>query len=77
MIRIDEDQETIHITRGDSTNESFNKLSFYFPIYNAETNEEEDYEFQLDDKISFVVLEKKGYTKKEIFRLDYKLRDIY
>lgn len=76
MIRIDEDQETIHITRGDKTNESFNVLSFYFPIYNVKTEEEEEYEFQLEDKISFVAIEKKGYTKKEIFRLDYKIKDL-
>lgn len=76
MIRIDEDQETIHITRGDAPQKSFNKLSFYFPIYNVETEEEEDYEFQLEDKISFAVVNKKGYTKKEIFRLDYKIKDL-
>ena len=76
MIRIDDDQETIHITRGDTPQESFNKLSFYFPIYNVKTEEEEDYSFQLEDKISFVVVNKKGYTKKEIFRLDYKIKDL-
>lgn len=76
MIKIDEDMETIHITRGDMPNAQFNKLCFCFPIYNFETETEENYEFQLNDKISFVVIDKKGYTKKEIFRIDYKISDI-
>lgn len=76
MIKIDEDLETIHITRGDTPQTQFNRLCFYFPIYNFETKEEENYEFQLEDKISFVVFNKKGYTKPEIFRLDYKIKDL-
>lgn len=76
MIFIESDNQTIHITRGDATQEKFNKLAFQFPIMNVETQEEELYEFQLDDKISFVVVEKKGYTKEEILRKDYTLRSI-
>lgn len=76
MIAIGEDNQTIHITRGDSTQKNFNKLAFQFPIYNLETGQEELYEFQLDDKISFVVVDKKGYTKEEVLRKDYTLRDI-
>lgn len=76
MIAIDEDKKTIHITRGDTPQSSFNKIAFKFPIYNVGTQETEDYEFQLNDKISFVVIEKKGYTKKEIFRKEYKIEDI-
>ena len=76
MIKIDDDLETLHITRGDTPQAQFNKLCFYFPIYNFETEEEENYKFQLNDNISFVVFNKKGYTKDEIFRLDYKISDL-
>mgnify|MGYP003571255141 CR=1 FL=1 len=76
MIAIGDDKETIYITRGDTPQDKFNKIAFEFPIYNVKTQKEELYEFQLDDKISFVVFEKKGYTKKEIFRKDYKIKDI-
>ncbi len=76
MIAIGEDKKTLYITRGDAPQKGFNKLAFKYPIYNFETKEKEDYEFKLDDKISFVIFEKKGYTKKEIFRKDYTLRDI-
>ncbi len=76
MIAIGDDKETIYITRGDTPQDKFNKIAFEFPIYNVKTKDEELYEFQLNDKISFVVFEKKGYTKKEIFRKDYKIKDI-
>lgn len=76
MIKIDEDRTTLHITRGDTPQAQINRLCFYFPIYNFSTEQEENYEFGLDDKLSFVVFNKKGYTKNEIFRLDYKLRDL-
>ena len=76
MIAIDpEDNRTIYLNRGDATSE-FCKLAFYFPIWNYEEKKEEKYMFQLDDKISFVVREKKGYTKEEILRKDYTLRGI-
>ena len=35
MVAIDEDNTTIHLTRGDKTTGEFNKLAFYFPIYNT------------------------------------------
>lgn len=76
MIAIDNETKTIFITRGDATQKKFNRLAFTFPIYNFETKQEEDYVFQLDDKISFVVVEKKGYTKTEVLRKDYTLRDL-
>lgn len=76
MIAIDNETKTIFITRGDATQKNFNRLAFTFPIYNFETKQEEDYVFQLDDKISFVVVEKKGYTKTEVLRKDYTLRDL-
>lgn len=76
MIKIDEDQETIHITRGDSIQKEFNRLSFYFPIYNFTTKEIENYLFKLTDKITFAVVNKKGYTKEEIFRLNYTLEEL-
>jgi hypothetical protein len=76
MIAIDEDNTTILITRGDATQEKFNRLAFQFPIFNIETQQEELYEFQPDDKISFVAMEKKGYDKEEILRKEYTLREI-
>lgn len=76
MIAIGDDKETIYITRGDTPQDKYNKIAFKFPIYNVKTESEELYEFQLNDKISFVVFEKKGYTKKEIFRKDYKIKNI-
>jgi hypothetical protein len=76
MIAIDpEDNRTIYLNRGDETSEFF-KLAFYFPIWNFEEQKEEKYKFQLDDKISFVVRNKKGYTKEEILRKDYTLREL-
>lgn len=75
MIRIGEDKTTIYITRGDTTGE-FNKLAFCLPIFNAETQEDEYYEFKPTDKISFVAFNKKSYTKYEILRKEYILKDI-
>lgn len=75
MIAI-EDKKTIHLTRGDTTTGEFNKLAFCLPIYNAETGKDEYYEFKPTDKISFVAFDKKGYTKHEILRKDYILKDI-
>ena len=76
MIAIDpEDKRTIYLTRGDETSEFF-RLAFYFPIWNYETQQEEKYLFQLDDKISFIVMKKKGYTQEEIFRVEKTLREM-
>ncbi len=76
MIAINpEDNRTIYLTRGDETSEFF-KLAFYFPIWNYETQQEEKYLFQLDDKISFIVMKKKGYTQEEVFRIDKTLREM-
>lgn len=76
MIKIDEDRTTIHLTRGDTTTSEYNKLCLTCTYYNLVTEEEEEYVFQLDDKISFVVYEKKGYTKPEILRKEYTLREL-
>ena len=76
MIAIDSDNTTLHITRGDATQDKFNRLAFHFPIFNMETQKEEDYEFQLEDKITFVVLQKKGYTKEEVFRKEFTIADL-
>ena len=77
MMAINPDDEvTLYLTRGDATHENYNRLAFYFPIKNITTGEIENYEFQLDDKITFVVFEKKGYTKLEVLKKDYTLRDI-
>ena len=76
MIAIGEDGKTIHLTRGDATGKSYNRLAFNFPIFNFETEQEELYEFQLTDKISFICFEKKGYTKEEVLRKEYTLEEI-
>lgn len=76
MIAVDEDKTTIHLTRGDKTDGKINKLAFYFPIYNIATKEEEKYKFQLDDKISFIVMKRKGYTKEEVLRKEYTIKDL-
>lgn len=55
MIKID-DEKTIHITRGDATND-LNKLTIFY----------DDYEFKANDKLKLVVVEKKGYTEKIVF----------
>lgn len=72
MVAIEDN--TIHITRGDITTGEFNRLAFYLPVSDGEN--ETNYEFKLTDKISFVVFLKKGYTKNEIFRLEYTLEDL-
>ena len=76
MIKIGEDLTTIHLTRGDSTNEEYNNLSFKAPYINALTGDEEDYIFTPNDKICFTVFEKKGYTKSEILKKEYTLTDL-
>ena len=69
MIRIGDEQESIYTTRGDEPRKDINRLAFYYPIYNFATGKEENYMFQLDDKITFAVVNKKGYTKEEIFKM--------
>lgn len=75
MIAIGEDKETIYLTRGDVT-DKYHKLAFQYPILNQETGEEELYEFQPEDKISFVVFNKKGYTKTEVLRIEKTLLEM-
>jgi hypothetical protein len=76
MIAINpEDNRTIMLNRGDATDD-FHKLAFHYPIWNYDTKQEEDYLFQLDDKISFVVSNKKGYTQEEIFRVEKTIREM-
>jgi hypothetical protein len=76
MIAITEDNQNIEITRGDATQKEYNVLAFKFPIYNVETQQEEDYEFKPTDKITFVCFNKKGYTKEEILRKNYLVSDL-
>lgn len=71
-----ENQETIYITRGDRTTGEVNRLAFYCNVYNASTDTIEKYNFKLSDKITFVVFEKKGYTKKEILRKEFTLEEL-
>lgn len=75
MIAIGEDKQTIYLTRGDTT-DKFHKIAFYYPIYNFATGKEENYTFQLTDKIAFVVKEKKGYTKQEVLRVEKTLKQM-
>ena len=71
MIKIDEeDKTTLMLTRGDSTDGYNNKICFTVPYYDEDTGQEEYKYVEITDKISFVVYEKKGYTKKEILRKD-------
>lgn len=75
MLAIGEDRKTIHLTRGDVTSEYY-RLAFNFPIYNFATKQEENYQFKPDDKISFIVKLKKGYTKTEVLRVEKTLREM-
>lgn len=75
MIEIGEDNQTIYLTRGDVT-DNFHRLAFCYPIYNFETEEEENYSFQLTDKITFIVKEKKGYTKQDVLRIEKTLSEL-
>ena len=76
MIAIDSENQAIHITRGNATQDNYNKLAFIFPIYNFDTEEQENYEFQLTDKITFTVYEKKGYTKLKKLQKEYTIEDL-
>lgn len=73
---VDFEETTIKLTRGDAPTGELNRLAFYLPVKNLDTGEIENYEFQLTDKISFVVYPKKGYNQNEIFRIDYTLADL-
>lgn len=76
MIAVDpEDHRTIYLNRGDATDE-FHPLAFYYPIWNYETKQVENYLFQLDDKISFVVSRKKGYLQEEVLRVEKTIREM-
>lgn len=66
---------TIYLNRGDSTNE-YNKLIFNYSYYDENSKGEKEYEFKPSDKISFVVLKKKGYTLEEIIKKEFSLSDI-
>lgn len=76
MITVDKDGTTIRVTRGDATGGYNNKLAFKCPYIDMKTKEKKEMIIKLNDVISFVVYEKKGYTKKEILRKDYTLRKI-
>lgn len=76
MIYIDEDQRTLYLTKNNNTDGVVNRLSFYLPYFDSATNTEKKYEFVPEDKISFIVVPKKGYTKEEILRKEYTLREI-
>ena len=69
MIAIEDN--TIKITRGDASSEDINKLTIKFPI-----GDNQYYEFKPTDKISFVVFDKKGYTKNEILKKEFTLSSL-
>ena len=76
MIKIDNETKTIYLTKGDAPTPEFNRIAVCLPIYNVSTGEEEYYKFKLTDKLSFVVFEKGGYTKKEVFRIDWTVSEL-
>lgn len=76
MIKIDDDQTTIHLTRGDATHSDYNRIAFYFPIWDDEQEEETKYEFQLTDTITFLVYEPKGYTKRELLKVEKTIAEL-
>lgn len=67
---------TIHLTRGDATGTEYNRLALQFPIYNIEEEEEELYQFKTTDKLRFTVYDKKGYTKPELFTIEYTIAEL-
>lgn len=71
MISI-EDERTLIMTRGDDTND-LNHIAFYLPIYNTATGKEENYKFKPEDKITFIVSTKKGYTKTKVLVVEHTL----
>lgn len=68
MFGIEQKEDIIHLTRGDKA-----EFSFYYPIY--EGDEEKNYIFQKGDKVTFIVKEKNGYTKEEIFRKNFIIQE--
>ena len=63
MIKIDEDK-TIHLTRGDATNE-INKLVV----------SQEGVSFSANDKLKLIVVKKKGYTSSIVFSKEQTIAD--
>lgn len=70
MIAVDpDDLVTIHLTRGDKVD----NLAFFYPI--EEDGEVTNYIFKVGDKVSFIVKQKKGYSKEEVFRKDFIIQE--
>ncbi len=65
---------TIYLNRGDATSE-YNKLIFNYLYWDEISKEEKEYEFQPSDRISFIVIKKKGYTIEEIIKKEFLLSD--
>ena len=61
---------------GYATHSDYNRIAFYFPIWDAEAEEETKYEFQTTDKITFIVYETKGYTKRELLKIEKTLAEL-
>jgi hypothetical protein len=75
MLAIEEDLRTLVLTRGDKTSE-YNRIAFYYPIYNHSTEKEENYVFKPSDKITLIINTKKGYTKTKVLEKTYLLSEI-
>lgn len=75
MLAIEEDLRTLVLTRGDKTSE-YNRIAFYYPVYNYSTGKEENYVFKPSDKITLIINTKKGYTKSKILEKTYLLSEI-
>lgn len=76
MIKIDDDNTTIRITRGNATNSDYNNLAIKCTYYDDTSEEDKAYEFLPTDKLTFIVYNKKGYTKEEVLKVEYVLKDI-
>lgn len=59
MIRVENDTKTIHLTRGDRCS---------FKVYVVDAKTQEKYTFPAGCTVSFVVVNKLGYTEGELLR---------
>jgi len=71
MIKIDEKTQDLHLTKGDAPTSEYNRIAVCLPVLNVVTGEKEYYKFKLTDKLIMKVFDKKGYTKPEIFKLEW------
>ena len=65
MIKLDEDNN-LHITRGDCSFDRMNTIEISL----------DGYTFKPEDKITFVAMLKKGFTKEEVLKKEFTLEEI-